>query len=212
MSVPLGRSPPVLRAGVRFAKPELAWRFGPSGCVGAVPHSWRQAFLASGRAADGGERGERRARGGGGGGGGGGERIFYPPGCYLLRRDGMSRHGIRRKYAGLVAVPRKMNTAAKEVYYDGSKLSPTGKTGKLFQFASLSAPPPPLEQQCWVCLGYVAASGVRMRYSMQCLVAAKATTRSLVAAKATTRFRSPSASSAMRITSPHPCRRRRVVD
>jgi hypothetical protein len=25
---------------------------------------------------------------------------------------------IRRKYAGLVAVPRKMNTAAKEVYYD----------------------------------------------------------------------------------------------
>jgi hypothetical protein len=28
MSVPLGRSPPVLRAGVRWAKLELAWRFG----------------------------------------------------------------------------------------------------------------------------------------------------------------------------------------
>jgi hypothetical protein len=61
--------------------------------IPGVRHSWRQAFLASGRAADGGERGERRARGGGGGGGGG-NGNFYPPGCYLLRRDGMSRHGV----------------------------------------------------------------------------------------------------------------------
>ena len=72
-----GRPPAELRAGVRWAK--LAWRFG---CVGAVRrkrpavlHCWRRRLGAGGR-----ERG-----------GEGGLTRVYPPGCYLFRRDGMSR-------------------------------------------------------------------------------------------------------------------------
>jgi hypothetical protein len=72
-----GHPPAELRAGVRWAK--LAWRFG---CVGAVRrrrpavlHCWRRRLGAGGR-----ERG-----------GEGGLTRVYPPGCYLFRRDGMSR-------------------------------------------------------------------------------------------------------------------------
>jgi hypothetical protein len=84
MSVPLGRSPPVLRAGVR-GKLDLAWRFGSSGRVGAVRqkqpavlHSWRRR---GGGLGVGGTGGERRRR----------LTDFDPLGCQLFRRDVMSR-------------------------------------------------------------------------------------------------------------------------
>jgi hypothetical protein len=51
VSVSLGRSPPVLRAGVRWTKLELAWRFGSSDRVGAVRHYLAAAAAAAAAAA-----------------------------------------------------------------------------------------------------------------------------------------------------------------
>jgi hypothetical protein len=75
-----GRPPAELRAGVRWAK--LARRFG---CVGAVRRKRPVGAPLLGAA------GRRLGAGGRGRGGEGGLTDFYPPGCYLFRRDGMSR-------------------------------------------------------------------------------------------------------------------------
>jgi hypothetical protein len=81
MYVVLGRSTPVLHAGVRWAKLELAWRFGSLGrqatwvrCgesrkQSAVLHSWRRHGGGWG-----GREGARRRR----------LTDFDPPDCYLL--------------------------------------------------------------------------------------------------------------------------------
>jgi hypothetical protein len=96
MSVPLGRSPPVLCAGVRWAK--LAWRQGPSGRVGAARRK-QPAVLRCWR--------RRGAGWGGRRGGEGGLTEFDPPGCYLFRRDVISRQPIFELRSPIFGVYRK---------------------------------------------------------------------------------------------------------
>jgi hypothetical protein len=88
MSVPPGQSPPVLRAGVRWAKRDLVWEFGWV----RRQATWKRCFERSRQCSIPGGGAARAAAGGAVGGGGGGREGaaeaangFSPPWLLIVQ-------------------------------------------------------------------------------------------------------------------------------